>query len=37
MWLYLCKRIIEMHSGEIKAKTWLHLWWARFDIIIPIL
>ncbi len=37
MWLYLCKRIIEMHSGEIKAKTWSHLWWARFDIIIPIL
>jgi K+-sensing histidine kinase KdpD len=37
MWLYLCKRIVEMHSGEIQAKPWSHLWWARFDIIIPIL
>ena len=36
MWLYLCKRILEMHSGKIQAKPWSHLWWARFDIIIPI-
>lgn len=35
MWLYLCKRIIEMHHWNIKATKSNELWWAKFIIQIP--
>ncbi len=36
MGLYLCKRIVELHGGEIKASTSKELWWAKFEIKIPV-
>ena len=36
MWLYLCKRIIEMHGWHIHAGTGNHLGWARFTLVVPI-
>lgn len=36
MWLYLCKKIINMHNWEIYANVSDELWWAKFTIEIPI-
>ena len=36
MWLYLCKRIIDMHGGEITASASENLSWAQFAIKIPV-
>ena len=35
MWLYLCKKIIDMHKGEITASISENLGWAKFTIKIP--
>ena len=35
MWLYLCKKIVELHWGIIKVKNSKSLWWASFEILIP--
>jgi signal transduction histidine kinase len=35
MGLYLCKRIVEMHGGEIKAQESKKLWWAHFQFSLP--
>lgn len=32
MWLYLCKRIVELHGWQISAGNSLRLWWACFTI-----
>jgi two-component system sensor histidine kinase VicK len=34
MWLYLCKKIIELHKWEIYATNSEKLWWAKFIIIL---
>lgn len=34
MWLYLCKKIIELHDWMILAWNSKNLWWASFTIII---
>jgi signal transduction histidine kinase len=34
MGLYLCKRIVELHGGEIFPSISKNLWWARFSIVI---
>jgi len=36
MWLYLCKKIVEMHNWKIKARDSIKLLWAEFIIKIPI-
>ncbi len=36
MWLYLCKKIVEMHHGSIGASTSEVLWGAKFTISIPL-
>lgn len=36
MWLYLCKKIIELHAWEIWAKKWKKLFWACFYIKLPV-
>ncbi len=36
MWLYLCKKIVEMHNWIITAWISQNLWWAIFSIKIPI-
>lgn len=33
--LYLCKKIVELHSWTIKASNSVDLWWAMISIIIP--
>lgn len=35
IWLYLCKKIINMHKWEISASSSKKLWWAKFKIVIP--
>jgi signal transduction histidine kinase len=35
MGLYLCRKIIEMHQGQITAGRSEQLGWALFSIIIP--
>ncbi len=35
MWLYLCKKIVELHWWNIKAENSIKLWWAKFKISIP--
>lgn len=35
MWLYLCKKIVELHWWKIVAKKSVDLWWAKFKILIP--
>jgi signal transduction histidine kinase len=35
MWLYLCKKIIELHWWTIKAQSSNKLWGAKFKILIP--
>ncbi len=35
MWLYLCKKIVELHGGVIEAWNSKSLWWAKFKILIP--
>ncbi len=37
MWLYLCKKIISMHQGNIHAGFSQEFWWAEFIIEIPII
>lgn len=32
MWLYLCKKIIELHGGTISTSHSQTLWWANFTI-----
>ena len=32
MWLYLCKKIVELHKWEIHSSSSDKLWWARFII-----
>lgn len=32
MWLYLCKKIVELHGWEIEASNSKNLWWACFSI-----
>jgi len=32
MWLYLCKKIVEMHNWTISANSSSKLWWAEFTI-----
>jgi len=32
MWLYLCKKIVELHWWNIKADKSQTLWWAKFTI-----
>jgi len=32
MWLYLCKKIVELHWWTIKADKSKTLWWAKFTI-----
>lgn len=32
LWLYLCKRIVELHNGEISVSNGNILWWAKFTI-----
>jgi K+-sensing histidine kinase KdpD len=34
--LYLCKKIIDLHGGNIHATAWKKLWWMRVEIKIPI-
>ncbi len=34
MWLYLCKKIVELHGGTIESSPSNHLWWACFTIIL---
>lgn len=34
MWLYLCKKIVEMHNWEIYAENSQELGWAKFVIIL---
>jgi K+-sensing histidine kinase KdpD len=36
MWMYLCKKIVELHRGNISAGNWEYLAWASFKIVIPI-
>lgn len=35
MWMYLCKKIVELHGGSIKAWDGQYLNWAHFQIIMP--
>jgi len=35
MGLYLCRTIVELHSGNIQASFWKKLWWACIIINIP--
>jgi len=35
VWLYLCKRIIDMHGWKIQARNTKELWWACFEIRLP--
>lgn len=35
LWLFLCKKIVELHSWSIKAMNWDFLYWAKFVIILP--
>ena len=35
MWLYLCKKIVELHKGNIVATKSKKLWWAKFIITFP--
>lgn len=35
MWLYLCKKIIEMHDGSIDAQNSTQLWGAKFLFTLP--
>jgi len=35
MWLYLCKKIINFHDGDIKAKFSKKLWGWKFVITLP--
>jgi len=35
MWLYLCKKIVELHWWNINVKNSKELWWAKFKISIP--
>ena len=32
MWLFLCKRIVELHNWEINASVSKKIWWAKFTI-----
>ncbi len=34
--LYLCKKIVDLHSGNIHAMAWKRLWWMRVEIRVPI-
>lgn len=34
MWLYLCKRIVELHGWNIEAERSQSLGWAKFSIIV---
>lgn len=36
IWLYLCKRIVDLHDGTIVAKKWEKLSWIRIEILLPI-
>ncbi len=35
MWMYLCKKIVELHGWNIKAWNGEYLHWASFKIVIP--
>lgn len=35
MWLYLCKRIVELHAGKITSAPSKYLGWAKFTITLP--
>ena len=35
MWMYLCKKIVELHGWSIKAWDGQYLNWAHFQIIMP--
>ncbi len=35
MWLYLCKKIVELHWWKISANKSKKLWWANFEILLP--
>ncbi len=35
MWMYLCKKIVELHGWNIKAWNGEYLPWASFKIVIP--
>jgi len=35
MWLYLCKKITELHNWDITASKSEKLWWAKFTIKLP--
>jgi signal transduction histidine kinase len=32
MWLFLCKKIVELHKWTIEASNSKKLWWAKFTI-----
>lgn len=35
IWMYLCKKIVELHGWTINAQNWTSLSWAAFIIRIP--
>lgn len=37
IWLYLCKKIVELHWGNIQADFWKKLWWAKISVKIPVI
>lgn len=37
IWLYLCKKIVELHEWTILAKKWERLPWIRIEIYLPLL